>query len=39
MVTQTASDPGITNIEAAKLLLDEWKFRQQHCWNLFFGMA
>jgi hypothetical protein len=24
----------IDNAEAAKLLLEEWQFRQQHCWNI-----
>lgn len=33
----TAPDSGIlinqiSDLDAAKLLLDEWKFRQQHCW-------
>ena len=40
MVTQ-ASIPVIADLEVAKLLLDEWKFRQQHCWNLLprYGLA
>lgn len=35
------SIPAINDLEAAKLLLDEWKFRQQHCWNLLpkYGLA
>ena len=36
-----ASIPVIADLEAAKLLLDEWKFRQQHCWSLLprYGLA
>ncbi len=31
----------ISNLEKAKLLLDEWKFRQQHCWSILprYGLA
>ena len=34
-------DTAIPTLEAAKLLLDEWKFRQQHCWGLLprYGFA
>ncbi|HKQ03864.1 MAG TPA: hypothetical protein VJ464_01935 [Blastocatellia bacterium] len=40
-MTQTASDTIITDLERAKLLLDEWKFRQKHCWSLLprYGLA
>jgi len=32
---------GFTPIQTAQLLLDEWKFRQTHCWRLLqrFGLA
>ena len=31
----------VTNIETAKLLLKEWKIRQQHCWSILprYGLA
>lgn len=40
-MTQSASDACISDLEAAKLLLDEWKFRQQHCWSILprYGLA
>lgn len=41
MTPQTSADTNISDLEAAKLLLDEWKFRQQHCWTLLprYGLA
>lgn len=35
------STPVTKDLEVAKLLLDEWKFRQQHCWSLLprYGLA
>jgi hypothetical protein len=40
-MSQTSPDTNISDLEAAKLLLDEWKFRQQHCWSLLprYGLA
>ena len=40
-MSQTSPVTNVSNLEAAKLLLDEWKFRQQHCWNLLprYGLA
>ena len=40
-MTQTTSDISNADLEVAKILLDEWKFRQQHCWNLLprYGLA
>lgn len=41
MTPQTSVDTNISDLEKAKLLLDEWKFRQQHCWTLLprYGLA
>jgi hypothetical protein len=40
-MSQTAPDKSITDLEAAKLLLDEWKFRQRHAWQSLqrYGLA
>jgi hypothetical protein len=36
-----ASPSGTPNFEACKLLLDEWKWRHQHCWTVLrqYGLA
>lgn len=36
-----AEDSTVNQLEAAKLLLDEWKFRHQHCWDSLqrYGLA
>src|SRR5687767_148238 len=41
LMSQPSPDTNISDLEAAKLLLDEWKFRQQHCWSLLprYGLA
>ena len=41
MSKATPEQSNINDLEAAKFLLDEWKFRQQHCWNSLrqYGLA
>jgi hypothetical protein len=40
-MSHLAPDTSITDLEAAKLMLDEWKFRQLHCWSSLqhYGLA
>ena len=41
-MNQTSCDKSTVNqLEAVKLLLDEWKFRHQHCWDTLqrYGLA
>ena len=41
MTSNTSPSPGVPDLEEAKLLLDVWKFRQHHCWNILerYGLA
>ena len=41
MNAAATSQPPLEKLEATKLLLDEWKFRQHHCWQVLerYGLA